>query len=217
MIGARSVQRIGAGSDRCTRIIPDDEGPMKHDDRFQPEPRLRAGARPFAHSLAAKAVTAALVLHATMAAAAVGVDPALAPFTWLEGCWRGEVNQREFREFWMPARAGVMIGVGQQSLDGKLQDYEYLRLEAKDGVTFSQFSGDRKVYAFKLASTTTDQKDTVFTFDHTEATFPAHLTYRKGVDGWLYETVDGTLDGKPAKVIYPLRRVSCETGEIIAK
>lgn len=145
------------------------------------------------------------------------VDPALAPFTWLEGCWKGEVNQREFHEFWMPARGNVMIGVGQQSLNGAMQDYEYLRLEAKDGVVFSQFSGDRKVYAFKLASTTTDQKDTVFTFDHTEATFPAHLVYRKGAEGWLYETIEGPLNGAPTTVIYPFRRVSCETGDMIAK
>jgi hypothetical protein len=145
------------------------------------------------------------------------VDPALAPFTWLEGCWKGDVNHREFREFWMPARGNVMIGVGQQSLNGTMQDYEYLRLEAKDGVVFSQFSGDRKVYAFKLASTTTDQKDTVFTFDHTEMTFPAHLIYRKGAEGWLYETVEGPLNGTPTTVVYPFRRVSCETGDVIAK
>lgn len=149
--------------------------------------------------------------------AQAAVSPALAPFTWLEGCWKGEVNEREFREFWMPARGNVMIGVSQLSLNGTMQDYQYLRLEARDGVVFSQFSGDRKVYAFKLASTATDQKDTVFTFDHTEATFPAHLVYRKGVAGWLYETVEGPIDGKPTTVIYPFRRVSCETGELITK
>ena len=165
----------------------------------------------------AAAIGFAVALCTWMRPVAAAVDPALAPLTWLEGCWRGEVNQREFREFWMPARANVMIGVGQQSQNGTMQDYEYLRLEAKDGVVFSQFSGDRKVYAFKLASTTTDRKDTLFTFDHTEATFPAHLVYRKGVEGWLYETVEGPLDGKPTTVVYPFRRVSCETGELITK
>lgn len=163
-------------------------------------------------------VTAAPAHEASQpTSAGVAVDPALAPFMWLEGCWKGDVNQREFREFWMPARGNVMIGVGQLSLDGRMQDYQYLRLEAKDGVTFSQFSGELKVYAFRLASTRTDDKDTVFTFDHTEATFPAHLVYRRGVEGWLYETVDGSLDGKPTTVIYPLRRVSCESGEMITK
>lgn len=176
-------------------------------------PTIGAGAPAAAHAAPDQAGQ-----HATRAGPAqAAVDPALAPFTWLEGCWRGEVNQREFREFWMPARGKVMIGVGQLSLNGTLQDYQYLRLEAKDGVVFSQFSGDRKVYAFKLVSTATDQKDTVFTFDHTEATFPSHLVYRRGAEGWLYETVDGPIDGKPTTVIYPFRRMSCETGELIAK
>ncbi|MGH8802585.1 MAG: DUF6265 family protein, partial [Casimicrobiaceae bacterium] len=109
----------------------------------------------------------------TGAASASAPSAAIAPFTWLEGCWRGSVNQREFREFWMPARGKLMIGVGQLSLNGVMQDYQYLRLEDNDGVVFSQFSGNRKVYAFKLASTSKDREDTVFTFDHTEATFPA--------------------------------------------
>ena len=34
---------------------------------------------------------------------AAAADP-LARFAWLDGCWRGNVNQREFREQWMPLR-----------------------------------------------------------------------------------------------------------------
>ena len=184
-----------------TAIAGADAAPPAAQPPPVPQPQSAAQPQPAPHAVAAGAA----------------VDPALAPLAWLEGCWKGEVNQREFREFWMPARGSLMIGVGQQSLNGTMQDYEYLRLEAKDGVVFSQFSGDRKVYAFKLASTTTDHKDTVFTFDHTEMTFPAHLIYRKGAEGWLYETVEGPLNGAPTTVIYPLRRVSCETGDVIAK
>ena len=28
---------------------------------------------------------------------------------WLEGCWRGTVNQREFREYWLPLRGGMIV------------------------------------------------------------------------------------------------------------
>jgi hypothetical protein len=41
--------------------------------------------------------------------------------------------------------------------------------------------------------------------------------YRRGADGWLYETIEGTLDGKERRVIYPLRRIDCESGELILK
>lgn len=149
-------------------------------------------------------------------AAPVATGP-IAPLAWLQGCWRGEVNHREFREYWMPPQGDVMVGVGQLAVDGRMSDYEYLRLESGDGaILFSQFSGDRKELVFKLATTTTDDKDTVFTFANTTAAFPARLIYRRGgTDGWLYETIEGPLNGANKSVIYPLRRVDCETDEFI--
>lgn len=143
----------------------------------------------------------------------------LAQLAWLRGCWRGSVNHREFREYWMPGQGDIMVGVGQVALDGRMSDYEYLRLESRDGaIVFSQFSGDRKEVAFRLATTTTDEKDSVFTFTNTVDAFPARLIYRRsGVDGWLYETVEGSLNGADKRVIYPLRRIDCETDEVIPK
>ena len=146
-----------------------------------------------------------------------GTGP-LAPLAWLEGCWRGDVNQREFREQWMPARGGMLIGAGQLALRGRMEDYEFLQLEARaDGIYFTQFSGDRKAASFKLASTTTDDKDTIFTFANTADAFPARLIYRRGTGGWLYETIEGPLNGADKKVIYPLRRIDCESGELIRR
>jgi hypothetical protein len=142
----------------------------------------------------------------------------IAPLAWLAGCWQGSVNQRDFREQWLPFRGGMLVGAGQKVLGGKMQDYEYLRIESRvDGVYFSQFTGDRKEISFKLASTATEDKDTIFTFTNTGAGFPARLIYRRGADGWLYETIEGPLNGADKRVIYPLRRVSCESGELIPK
>jgi hypothetical protein len=149
-------------------------------------------------------------------AAAVPDPGPLAPLSWLAGCWQGTVNQREFREQWLPLRGGVLIGAGQSILRGRMQDYQYLRLEPKsDAVYFSQFSGDRKETSFKLSNTATDDLDTIFTFTNTGDAFPARLVYRRGTEGWLYETIEGTLNGAERKVVYPLRRVDCESGEFI--
>jgi hypothetical protein len=142
----------------------------------------------------------------------------LAPLEWLAGCWQGTVNQREFREQWLPLRGGMLIGAGQQVSRGRMQDYEFLRIESRaDGIFFSQFAGDRRETAFRLASTTTEDKDTIFTFANVVDAFPARLVYRRGADGWLYETIEGTLDGKERRVIYPLRRIDCESGELILR
>lgn len=69
-------------------------------------------------------------------ASAAVVDPP-APLAWLGGCWRGTVNEREFREHWMPRRGGMLLGISQTVMAGKTQAYEYLRLEARaDGVHY---------------------------------------------------------------------------------
>ena len=142
----------------------------------------------------------------------------VAPLAWLAGCWQGTVNQRDFREQWLPYRGGMLVGTGQQVMKGAMQDYEFLRIEARsDAVYFSQFGGDRKETSFRLEGTTTDDKDTIFTFVNASSGYPAHLVYRRGADGWLYETIEGPLNGSDKKVIYPLRRVDCETGELILK
>jgi len=157
--------------------------------------------------------------EAATSAAAPETSGPLAPLAWLEGCWQGNVNERAFREQWLPLRGGLLIGAGQTVLRGKVQDYQYMRIEPRsDGVYFAQFSGDRKETSFRLAGTQTADKDTIFTFANIAAdAFPARLVYRRGSEGWLYETIEGTLNGGERRVIYPLRRVDCETGEFILR
>jgi hypothetical protein len=141
---------------------------------------------------------------------------AFATLAWLEGCWQGTVNQREFREQWLPPRGGMLIGAGQSVLRGKMQDYEFLRIEPRsDGVFFSQFGGDRKETSFRLDKVVNEDKDTIFTFANTADAFPARLIYRRGTEGWLYETIEGKMNGTDRQVIYPMRRVDCETSELI--
>src|SRR5262245_39973426 len=71
------------------------------------------------------------------AANAVAVPLTLESLGWLEGCWRGAVNQREFREHWLPQRGGMMIGAGHTVMQDKTQDFDYMRIEARpDGVYY---------------------------------------------------------------------------------
>ncbi len=72
---------------------------------------------------------------------AVAPPQELASLAWLEGCWRGEVAQYEFREHWLPLRGGLMVGAGHVVFQGKTQDYGYLRLETRpDGVYYVSIS-----------------------------------------------------------------------------
>jgi len=61
----------------------------------------------------------------------------LAPLAWMRGCWEGKVNQRDFREEWLPPAGDMMVGVSQTTLRDKTIDFEYLRLESRpEGVFY---------------------------------------------------------------------------------
>jgi hypothetical protein len=156
-----------------------------------------------------------VLAQATAAPPVAAAPPAtLESLAWLEGCWTGVVNQREFREQWSPPRGGMMMGLGHTVYQGKTQSYEFLRLETRpDGVYYVALPSEQQLAAFKLTGTAVDDKDVTFTFGNPEHDFPQRIHYRRGTEGWLYATIEGKLKGEDRKVIYPMRRVSCDTGE----
>lgn len=140
----------------------------------------------------------------------------LSDLAWLTGCWRGTVNQREFREQWMPLRGNLLIGVGHTVVQDRTQDFEYVRIERRDdGLYFvTQPSGGRET-SFRFADRQTDGPDTIFTFGNDTQDFPRRIVYRRGGEGWLYVHVEGRVQGEERRVIYPMRRIDCESGELI--
>jgi len=173
---------------------------------------------------AAAAPASAVPQTAAGAPAASGAPPgsaeALASLEWLSGCWRGTVNQREFREQWLPAAGGMMIGAGHTVLQARTQDYEYLRLEARpDGLYYVALPSGQKEASFRLVGTTRDEASgaDIWTFANVAEGFPQRIVYRRGSEGWLYAGIEGSLNGEERKVLYPMRHVSCETGDLIRK
>jgi hypothetical protein len=153
-----------------------------------------------------------------IAAPATPVNPTstLEPFGWLHGCWDGKVNQRDFREEWLPLRGDMMIGVSQTVLQGKTQDFEYLRLELRpEGVFYVAVPSGKKETSFRLSGRTRDGDSEIFTFENPVDEFPQRIIYRRGSGGSLYAHVEGKLNGQPRSVIYPMRRVDCASGEPI--
>jgi hypothetical protein len=187
--------------------------------------RRFAGVLPFSLLLAAAAAVQAQTVAPAAAPASAEPVPAMAadagpltPLAWLAGCWRGSVNQRDFREQWMPLRGGMMVGVGHTVMAGKTQSFEYLRLEPRSGdVYYVAGPGGKAETAFKLSGQTRDGTDEVFTFTNPANPFPQTIIYRRGSIGWLYAHVEGVVNSAEQKVIYPMRRVDCESGENIEK
>ena len=175
---------------------------------------------------AAAAWQAALAFAQTPAAAPemIKLDTkSMSELSWLSGCWGGKVNQRDFREQWMPLRGQMMLGVSQ-TLDekGATQDYEYLRLELRDGAAYyvAVPSGKNEItlkFDAETTDTTNDRNDTIFTFVNPAQEFPRFVSYRRGKEGWLYASVEGKVAGADRKATYPMRRIHCETGEVVGR
>lgn len=149
-------------------------------------------------------------------------DDPLAPLSWLDGCWRGTVNQREFREQWMPLRGGLLLGMSQTVMGGKSQGYEYLRIESRpDGIYYVALPAGAKEDAFKLTGKTIDsigdRNDELFTFENPALEYPRKIVYRRASGGWLYAQVEGKVNGADRQVIYPMRRIDCASGAFINK
>jgi hypothetical protein len=150
------------------------------------------------------------------APAPVSAPSTLEPLGWLHGCWDGKVNQRDFREEWLPLRGDMMIGVSQTVAQGKTHDFEYLRLELRpEGIFYVAVPSGKKETSFRLSGRTREGESEIFTFDNPVDEFPQRIIYRRGSEGWLYAHVEGKLNGEPRSVIYPMRRVDCASGELI--
>ena len=149
-------------------------------------------------------------------------DSPVAPLAWLEGCWSSNVNQRETREQWLPLRGNLMLGMSQTVVQGKTQDYEYLRIESRpDGVYYVALPSGQNATSFKYEGKTVvtmgDRNDDAFTFTNPTLEFPQKIVYRRATLGWLYASVAGKVGGSDKEVIYPMRRIDCETGEAIER
>ena len=154
--------------------------------------------------------------NSAVTAAPVTPTSALEQLRWLHGCWDGKVNQRDFREEWLPLRGDMMIGVSHTVSQGKTQDFEYLRLELRpEGVFYVAAPSGKKETSFRFSGKTQDGDREIFTFENPVDEFPQRIIYRRGSEGWLYAHVEGKLDGQARSVIYPMRRVDCTSGELI--
>lgn len=151
-------------------------------------------------------------------AGAAAKPPSLEAFAWLAGCWEGKVNQRDFREEWLPLRGEIMVGASQTAMLGKTVSYEFLRLEPRaDAIYYVPMPSGRADEAFKMVSRTTDDEDEIFTFENTGNKFPQRIIYRHAGNGWLYAHVGGQVNGEAKEVIYPMRHVDCQTGTPIRR
>ena len=155
-------------------------------------------------------ITAAVLLGTTTAAYAQKQPStnAISQLEWLAGCWEGTVAGRVFEEMWMAPRAGMMLGVSRTINDGKVVEYEGMRIyERGDSLVFAASPSGQLPTEFTSPGATLKS----VTFSNPAHDFPQRVIYTSGENGAVNARIEGTVNGRERGVDFRLQPVKCGT------
>ncbi len=95
---------------------------------------------------------------------------------WLAGGWISESDAEVVEEHWMAPRGGLMLGLGRTVKTSGRRNFEYMRIEEKNGaLTFFASPSGQPATPFKATSVSTDK----VLFENPMNDFPTKITYWK--------------------------------------
>ncbi|MEO8634020.1 MAG: DUF6265 family protein [Gemmatimonadales bacterium] len=134
-------------------------------------------------------------------------DPTLIDrIAWLTGCWARERPGTLIEEHWMAPRGATMLGLGRTTRDGKLVEYEFIRLSERDGhLAYEAHPSGQASTTFRSSTLT----DTMVVFSDPAHDFPQAVGYRRLGSDSLLAWIEGTVNGRSRRIDFPYRRVPC--------
>ena len=135
--------------------------------------------------------------------------PSISQLDWLAGCLEMRSGDRLVEEQRMGVRAGSMLGMARTTTAKGLGEYELTLIQERGGkIVFEAWPSGQPPATFTAASVGPDS--VIFTSPKHD--YPQVVGYRRvgsdSVIGWI----DGNMGGKPRRIEFPYRRVSCGTG-----
>lgn len=134
--------------------------------------------------------------------AADSVPTGLERARWLAGCWRREGAGRVVDEQWMEPLGTAMLGMSRTVRDGRVVEYEHLRIEARGGSVFYVALPSRQSETeFEMDP----GSDSTLVFENPEHDFPTRISYVPvGPDSLV-----ATISGGGREIPFPFGRVAC--------
>lgn len=113
-------------------------------------------------------------------------------FNWLTGYWRGQENNMELEELWMPPKGNIMLGLHRDVFDSSQAFFEYLRIEKTDSGFFYIASPFGQVAtSFKL----TKHEFLKAIFENPLHDYPQIISYWIDNSGFLHAQISGKQNG----------------------
>jgi hypothetical protein len=124
-------------------------------------------------------------------------DPAKPDLDWIAGHWCLDDGTQSVEEHWLPARGGLLLGVGRTVAAGKARSFEFLRIETHGGapVFIAQPNGVPPT-PFTLAASGQGWAR----FENPKHDFPRRVEYRRTAKG-LHAQISGPGQGGRETVI----------------
>jgi hypothetical protein len=129
--------------------------------------------------------------------------PDLAVLAWLVGDWEGTAGEAEFDEHWVPAKGGIMLGVGRWVKGGRATSFEFMRIEARpDGIRFVAHPGGGPGVTFRATKVAADE----VVFECPENDFPKIVRYALTGEDTLEARISNSEDGEGPSQTFRLRK-----------
>lgn len=133
--------------------------------------------------------------------------PTVQSLAWLSGCWERTQGKRYVEEHWTKAAGGALLGLSRTLNDGRMTEFEFLRIHEKDGEIFYTAKPSRQPEAsFKLISL----KEREAVFENPTHDFPQRIIYRRTSDQALVARIEGAMNGQQRGVDFPYTRAKCD-------
>lgn len=126
--------------------------------------------------------------------------------SWFAGCWTRRSGQTVIEEQWMAPRGGVMVGMSRTVRDGKLVEYEFIRLFESNGRLVYQAMPSRQA---PTDFTSTVTSDTLLIFENPAHDFPQRIIYRRQGTDSLTARIEGPGPGGTRGVDFRFARDAC--------
>ena len=128
------------------------------------------------------------------------------PPAWLAGCWEQRQGDRRSLEMWMPPEAGLMLGASRTTVQGRVREFEQLRLELRgDTLVYTALPSGQPEASFRSVEIGADR----FTVANPQHDFPQRIGYRRQGADSVIAWIQGPGKDGTKRIDYPMRRVSC--------
>ena len=124
---------------------------------------------------------------------------------FIAGCWTlTRPNGTKIEEQWLAPAGGAMIGMSRSVRDGKLREYEFMRLTpGEDGkLRYGVIPSGQAEATFPVK----EISENAVTFEAPEHDFPQRILYRLIDKDTLVARIEGSVGGQARSADFPYRR-----------